>query len=265
MSVRIMGVLNCTPDSFSDGGQYFDSQLALKQAYNMLAAGADIIDVGGESTRPGAEPIPLDEELRRTIPIVHALAAANICVSIDTNKAEVMRQAINSGAKIINDVTALRGDKQSLHVAAQAGDDVTICLMHMQGQPHCMQSKPQYTDVVSEIESFFLQRITVCKAAGINPQRLLLDPGIGFGKTLAHNLTLIRAIPRFKQLGLPLLLGVSRKSFLGTITGANINDREIETAAAVAICCSLGANIIRVHDVKTQTKAAKIGAALYPV
>ncbi|MDX8376624.1 MAG: dihydropteroate synthase [Mariprofundales bacterium] len=265
MSVRIMGVLNCTPDSFSDGGQYLDSQLALEQAHNMLAAGADIIDVGGESTRPGAEIVPLAEELHRTIPIVRALAAADVCVSIDTSKAEVMRQAVDAGAKIINDVTALRGDKQSLRVAAQSGADVEVCLMHMQGKPRCMQSKPQYTDVVSEIEDFFLQRIAVCKASGINPQRLLLDPGIGFGKTLAHNLTLIRAIPRFKKLGLPLLMGVSRKSFLGSITGATTKNREIETAAAVAICCSLGADIIRVHDVKTQTKAATIGSALYPL
>jgi len=226
----------------------------------MWKAGASIIDVGGESTRPGSEAVAENEELARVIPVIEALREKNILVSIDTSKAEVMRQAIASGAVMVNDVTALTGDAASLDMVAEAGVDV--CLMHMRGTPETMQDNVHYGDIMDEIESFLDIRVEACVAAGIREKTILLDPGIGFGKRLEDNLALITAIPRLKRLGFPVLMGVSRKSFLGELTGAEVNDREIETAAAVTACIYGGADVVRVHDVQAQMKTVKVASAV---
>jgi len=254
----MMGVLNCTPDSFSDGGVYTCSDDAVEHAESMWKAGAAIIDVGGESTRPGSEIVPEAEELRRVIPVIEALCGRNIVVSVDTSKAEVMRQAIAAGAVMVNDVTALAGDAASLSVVVAA--NVGVCLMHMRGTPATMQQHVHYDDVVDEVESFFTARVETCIAAGVREEAILLDPGIGFGKRLEDNLALMAAIPRFKKLGFPLLMGVSRKSFLGELTESQVYDREIETAIAVAACIYAGADAVRVHDVETQARAVKMAS-----
>jgi len=256
----IMGVLNCTPDSFSDGGMFACLDDAVGRAEHMWKAGAAIIDVGGESTRPGSEEVPESEELARVIPVIEALCGRDICVSVDTSKAAVMRQAIVAGAAMVNDVTALAGDSASLGVVAEAGVDV--CLMHMRGTPATMQHDVHYDDVVDEVKSFLSSRVDVCIAAGIREDAILLDPGIGFGKNPEDNLALIAAIPRLKKLGFPVLMGVSRKSFLGALTGAAVDDREIETAAAVTACIYAGTDIVRVHDVPAHAKAVKIASAV---
>lgn len=257
----IMGVLNCTPDSFSDGGCHIDPDTAVAHALAMRAAGAAIIDVGGESTRPGSQPVALEEELRRVLPLVAALASAGCHISVDTMKSEVMRQAISAGATMVNDVSALTHDPESLAVVAESGVDV--CLMHMQGVPETMQQSPSYERVVDEVAAYFEQRIEACLAAGIKESAILLDPGIGFGKRLEDNLALIRGTGEFKRrFGLPLLLGLSRKSFIGLLTGAPVEDREIETAVAGAIGISLGADILRVHDVSLQARAIRVASAL---
>ncbi len=257
----IMGVLNCTPDSFSDGGLHMAVEDAVAHGLIMHDQGAALIDVGGESTRPGASPVALDVELERVIPVVAALSEAGVCVSIDTMKAEVMRQAVAAGAKLVNDVSALRHDPDSLAVVADAGVDV--CLMHMQGSPASMQEQPHYDDVVSEVLTFFEQRITACLDAGIGESSILLDPGIGFGKRLQDNLALIMAIGRIRQaFSMPVLLGVSRKSFLGLLTGAETGDREVETAVADAIGILQGADVVRVHDVAIQRRAVRVASAL---
>jgi len=259
--VWIMGVLNCTPDSFSDGGRFVDVEKAVAQGLAMQAAGATIIDVGGESTRPGSKPVPQEDELQRVVPVVKALTQAGCRVSIDTMKAEVMAQAINAGASLVNDVSALSFDPQSLAVVAAAGVDV--CLMHMQGSPETMQDTPGYYGVVEEVATFFEQRIEVCLQAGIAESSIILDPGIGFGKRLEDNLTLIQATSEFKQrFPLPLLLGLSRKSFIAQLTGSPVDDREIETAVAGAIGISQGADILRVHDVALQARAIRVASAL---
>lgn len=256
-----MGVLNCTPDSFSDGGRFGDPERAIRHALSMQQQGAAIIDVGGESTRPGAAQVPLEEELRRVIPVIRRLAAAGCLVSVDTMKAEVMRQAVAAGAMMVNDVSALGFDPDSL--AAVAELDVDVCLMHMQGTPATMQHSPVYQDVLSEVADFFADRIEAALKAGISEDRILLDPGIGFGKRLEDNLQLIANLDRFKQqFGMPLLLGVSRKSFLGALTGMPVEDREIETAVANSIGILLGADVIRVHDVTLQARASKVASAL---
>ncbi|MDX8411062.1 MAG: dihydropteroate synthase [Mariprofundaceae bacterium] len=256
----IMGVLNCTPDSFSDGGKFTDAGAALRHARAMIDADADIIDVGGESTRPGATPVSVDDEIERVIPVVAALAGEGFRVSIDTSKAELMRQALAAGAVMVNDVTALRGDEQALAVVADSGADV--CLMHMQGEPRSMQETPCYDDVVGEVEAFFHQRLEACLRAGIGESSIILDPGIGFGKRQQDNLALIAGLPRFKAMGFPLLLGVSRKSFLGAVTGASAQAREFETAAAVTACVLGGADILRVHDVPAQVRAIRVASAI---
>ena len=261
-SAWVMGVLNCTPDSFSDGGRYTDVEAAVRHGLSMRDAGAAIIDVGGESTRPGASPVSLQQELERVIPVVRALSQAGCPVSIDTAKAEVMRQATDAGAVMVNDVTALTGDGESLDVVAELGVDV--CLMHMQGTPETMQESPRYDDVVREVMHFFEQRIEAALAAGIAEASMLLDPGIGFGKRLEDNLALIGHLRDFKRaFGIPILMGVSRKSFLGMITGNPAGNREIETAAAVSICIANGADMVRVHDVPTQVRAVQVASALY--
>jgi len=256
----IMGVLNCTPDSFSDSGIHTVLDDGVRHAEHMWKAGAAIIDVGGESTRPGAEAVLESEELSRVIPLVEALCGRQMCVSVDTSKAEVMRQAVVAGAVMVNDVTALVGDSASLDVVAEAGVDV--CLMHMRGTPATMQNDVHYDDVVDEVESFLAARVEACVAAGVREDAILLDPGIGFGKQLEDNLALIAAIPHFKRLGFPVLVGVSRKSFLGELTGALVNDREIETAAAVTACIDGGADVVRVHDVSIQAKTVKVASAI---
>jgi len=265
----IMGVLNCTPDSFSDGGQFIESsanqgvdlEAALRQAQAMHEQGAVIIDVGGESTRPGSASVSLEEELKRVVPVVQSLTAKGLSVSIDTTKAEVMRQAIGAGASMVNDVTALRGDPESLSVVAGTGVDV--CLMHMQGTPETMQKSPAYRNVLDEITLFFESRIEACLKAGISEASLLIDPGIGFGKRLEDNLALIANVDVLKQrFGLPVLMGVSRKSFLGDITGSGVASREVETAAAVAIAVFSGSDLLRVHDVETQRKAVDVASRL---
>jgi len=261
-SAWVMGVLNCTPDSFSDGGRYTEVEAAVRHGLAMREAGAAIIDVGGESTRPGASPVPVEQELERVIPVVQALCEAGCPVSVDTTKAEVMRQAVEAGAAMVNDVTALRGDADALPVVADSGVDV--CLMHMRGTPATMQENPGYDDVVREVMHFFEQRIEAALAAGIAEERIVLDPGIGFGKRLEDNLALIGHLRDFKRaFGMPILMGVSRKSFLGMITGSPAEDREIETAAAVSICIANGADMLRVHDVPAQVRAVQVACALY--
>ncbi len=259
--VWIMGVLNCTPDSFSDGGVFFDIETAIAHGLKMHQQGADIIDVGGESTRPGAPSVSLQDELARVIPVIRALSEQGCMVSVDTMKAEVMHQAIDAGANMINDVSALRHDAGSLRVVAQTGVDV--CLMHMQGKPETMQQQPEYQDVVQDVADFFAQRIETCLQAGIQASSIILDPGIGFGKRLEDNLALIRAIPHFKtSFGMPLLLGISRKSFLGQLTGACVGERELETAVAGAMAIAYGTDILRVHDVTQQRRAIRVASAL---
>jgi len=258
--VWLMGVLNCTPDSFSDGGRYADVKAAVRHGLHMWRKGAAIIDVGGESTRPGAQPVPLDEELARTVPVVQALSGEGVFISIDTSKAEVMRQAIVAGARMVNDVSALRADRDAMEIVADAGVDV--CLMHMKGTPRNMQNHPFYTDVVAEVMAFFESRIAACLKGGIRESAIILDPGIGFGKRLADNLALLAAIPRLKQFGFPVLVGLSRKSFLGEITGAPVGDREIETVAADSIAAFCGADMLRVHDIDTHLRAINVAAAM---
>ena len=256
----VMGVLNCTPDSFSDGSTANNPVSLRQKAMIMVEQGAAIIDVGGESTRPDAEPVSLQEELARVIPVIESLPA-EVTVSIDTMKAEVMRQAIAAGANLVNDVSALTFDQDSMGVVADTGVDV--CLMHMQGLPQDMQNNPHYGNVVDDICHYFEQRIHQCVTAGIHASSMILDPGIGFGKTLEHNLQLVANLGLIKErFGFPLLLGASRKSFLGLMTGAEVDDRETETAIASAIGIFCGADIIRVHDCATQSKAAVIGAKL---
>jgi len=256
-----MGVLNCTPDSFSDGGEHLAGSEAQAHGLRMHAEGAAIIDVGGESTRPGASIVSEAEELRRVLPPIRALAAVGIPVSIDTMKAEVMRQALAAGAAMVNDVSALTHDPQSLEVVAASGAEV--CLMHMQGRPATMQEDPRYGEVVSEVGAYFESRIEACVRAGIAEHSILLDPGIGFGKRLQDNLALVANLDLFKRrFGMPLLLGVSRKSFLGTLTGLPVHDREVETAVAGGIGIFQGADVVRVHDVARQLRAAVVAAAI---
>ncbi|MDQ6973586.1 MAG: dihydropteroate synthase [Mariprofundaceae bacterium] len=259
--VWMMGVLNCTPDSFSDGGQFIDVNKAIQQGIHMHQLGANVIDVGGESTRPGASIVPIQEELRRVIPVVESLSKAGCHVSIDTRKSEVMQAAVKAGACMINDVTALSFDEYSLQVAASSGVDV--CLMHMQGTPENMQESPFYQDVMQDVLNFFEARIEACLQAGMQQSSLILDPGIGFGKRLQDNLYLIMHLDVLKDyFNLPILLGVSRKSLIASLTDAPINDRELETAVLDALGIYLGADGVRVHDIAYQQRANRVAAAL---
>ncbi len=243
-----MGVLNVTPDSFFDGGKYLDIDSAIKQAQLMVAQGADIIDIGGESTRPGAETITIDEELERTIPVIEALfEQVRIPISIDTSKPEVMQQAVFAGASLINDVNALQADG-GLEMAARL--DCDVCLMHRRGNTKTMQNKPIYNDVVEEIGRFFTQRLEVCSNFGIKRDKIILDPGFGFGKTLIHNLEILKRLGEFKNFGLPLLVGISRKSMIGALLNdRDVDDRLIGSTVATIMAVQKGANIVRVHDV----------------
>ncbi len=258
----IMGVLNVTPDSFSDGGSYFDPAAALNHARDMIADGADIIDVGGESTRPGSEPVSVEEELRRVCPVIRAIRAeSDVLISIDTSKALVAEEAVKAGADIINDVTGLTGDPAMPEVATRSG--AGIVLMHMQGEPRTMQVAPHYEDVVAEVREFLRQRISLALSYGMAAERLAIDPGIGFGKTQEHNLALLRETARFAKLDRPVLIGVSRKSFLGRITGStSIEDRAWPAVAVTSFCREAGAHIFRVHEPKPHREALRMTEAI---
>ncbi len=261
----VMGVLNCTPDSFSDGGQFLDVETAVQYGLAMWKSGASIIDVGGESTRPGAKPVGEEEELRRVMPVIKALRMQGCKISIDTRHAIVMDQAVQAGACMINDVSALLFDDKSLDVAVHAVADakVSVCLMHMRGTPETMQQLPKYRDVLSEVLAFFDHCLERCLSAGIESSSLLLDPGIGFGKSLEDNLVLIANIGVLKEhFGLPILLGVSRKSFIGSLTGASVDERELESAVAAGIGIFQGVDGVRVHDVGSQYRACQMASAL---
>ncbi|MGE6448172.1 MULTISPECIES: dihydropteroate synthase [unclassified Pseudoalteromonas] len=245
----IMGIVNVTPDSFSDGGQFLNTTAALSHAMQLLDDGATILDIGGESTRPGAPDVSLEDELKRVIPIIKAIREQSDCViSIDTSKAEVMRQAIEAGADIVNDVRALQ-EPGAIDVVAQF-PEVAVCLMHMQGQPRSMQHAPHYNDLAGEINDFFSQRIAACEAAGIKQSQLILDPGFGFGKTLKHNYQILAQFNDYAKLGLPLLAGLSRKSMIGNLLNRDTDDRLAGSLAGALIAAQNGAHIIRVHDVK---------------
>lgn len=257
----VMGILNITPDSFSDGGRYLDREAALAHARRMRAEGATIIDVGAESTRPGAAEISVQEELDRSLPVVEALVAElDVVVSVDTSTPELMREAAARGAGFINDVRALQRPG-SLEAAAATG--LPVCLMHMKGEPATMQLQPFYEDVVAELQSFFAGRIAACAAAGIDASRIVLDPGFGFGKTLDHNLTLLARLSRFRELGCPLLVGLSRKSMLSSLLGGVPVSERLHAGLAAAVAAVLnGASIIRTHDVKATVDALVVAAAL---
>ncbi len=241
-----MGIVNVTPDSFSDGGKFLDPGRARDRAMQLLEEGADILDIGGESSRPGAQPVETDEELRRVLPVLEQLVTLPVPISIDTCKPEVMRHAITAGASMINDIFALRA---SGAMAVIASEHVAVCLMHMQGDPRTMQQAPNYCDVVAEVEAFLIERATAALAAGVARERIVLDPGFGFGKTVQHSLELIRALPRLRESGFPLLAGLSRKSLLGKIVGREKAERVYASAAAAMLAVQRGAAIIRTHDV----------------
>jgi dihydropteroate synthase len=252
-----MGVINVTPDSFSDGGVHLDPDVAADAARAMLADGAAIVDVGGESTRPGSDGVTLDEELRRVVPVLERLQG-EVPISIDTAKAEVARRALALGAELVNDITALRGDPDLAGVVADAG--AYICLMHMQGEPRTMQVEPRYDDVVSEVAAFLEERLAAAVDAGIREERICVDPGIGFGKTVEHNLELIRGLDALAALGRPVLVGISRKSTLRRLTGSD--DLVAASVAAAVLAFKRGAAILRVHDVKPHVDALAVAGAL---
>jgi len=252
----VMGVLNVTPDSFSDGGAWIGPDRAVRHARDMVREGADLIDVGGESTRPRSRPVPAAEEIRRVVPVIERLAGEKILVSIDTSKAAVAAAAFRAGAKILNDVTALRGDPAMARTAARA--KVAVVLMHMKGTPRTMQRNPEYGDVVEEILEFFREILRNAWRAGIERDKMILDPGIGFGKSPEHNLEILRRLDEFRSLGLPLAIGTSRKSFIGRALGRRVDDRVSGTAATVAAAILRGADLIRVHDVREMTDVARM-------
>ena len=257
---RVMGILNVTPDSFSDGGRFQSRPAALERAQAMVAAGADLIDIGGESTRPGAQPVPLTEELARVIPVVAALAGSlAVPISVDTSKPEVMRAAVAAGAGLINDVCALRAPG-ALETAARLG--VPVCLMHLLGEPGTMQAAPSYGDVVAEVRAFLAARVDACIRVGIPRERLLIDPGFGFGKTLAHNLALLAHLEVFTDLGVPVLVGLSRKSMAGALTGRPPGERLAASLAAGLLAVQRGALILRVHDVAETRDALLVWEAV---
>ncbi len=258
---KVMAVLNLTPDSFSDGGRIASLDDAVNRAVELVALGADLLDLGGESSRPGAEPVPVDEELRRVIPTIEAVASrVAVPVSIDTTKPEVARQALEAGAVIINDISALEADPAMRDVAASTG--AGIVLMHMRGNPRTMQIDPRYDDVVGEICDYLARRIEWAEAGGIPRDRIAIDPGIGFGKTTAHNLETLRNLHRFASLGCVILVGTSRKGFLGKITGRALSERATASAVSSLAACVAGASVARVHDVAPLVDAIRVWTAL---
>ena len=257
---RVMGIVNVTPDSFSDGGRFESADKAVQHALALVEEGADILDIGGESTRPGATPVSLEDELQRVIPVIERLAKeARVPLSIDTYKPEVMRAAIEAGVDIVNDIRALQEPGAMETVAAS---NAGVCLMHMQGTPQTMQMDPQYDDAVAEVKAFLAERLKAVVAAGIQEERVVLDPGFGFGKRTVHNLQLLRELPGFDELRRPLLVGLSRKSVLGQLTGGDIYVRLHASIAASVISAMKGAKIIRVHDVKATADALKVVSAV---
>ena len=251
----VMGIVNVTPDSFSDGGQHLQREAAIVHAQQLISDGADIIDIGGESTRPGAQSVGVQEELDRVLPIIEALRGITVPISIDTCKPEVMCAAIAAGAQMVNDINALQDAAATNAIAAT---NVAVCLMHKQGTPQTMQQQPEYADVVAEVRDFLRERIAAAETAGIGRERVVVDPGFGFGKTLAHNLDLLRGLDAFCALGVPVLAGLSRKSMLGAITGQDVNHRVSASVAAALIAVQRGAAIVRVHDVRETVDALKI-------
>ncbi|MCG2709880.1 MAG: dihydropteroate synthase [Thermodesulfovibrionales bacterium] len=258
----LMGILNVTPDSFSDGGRYFDRTLAIKRAYEMVEEGADIIDIGGESTRPGSEPVPLQEEIARTIPVIEEISKKiKVPISIDTYKAEVAKRALDAGASIVNDISGLRFDPEMPKVVSQY--KVPVVIMHIKGTPKNMQANPQYEALIPEVMDYLRESIRLAVESGIAEDKIIIDPGIGFGKTYDHNLEIIKKLREFTLLEKPLLVGPSRKAFIGKILGdAPASERLEGTAAAVAISILNGANIIRVHDVKEMKRVALVADAV---
>ena len=256
----VMGVLNVTPDSFSDGGRFAERDAAMRHARRMIEEGAAIIDIGGESTRPGAAPASLDEELERVVPVIEALRRESPAfISIDTSKAEVMRAACEAGADIINDVRALREPDALLTAArTRAG----LCLMHMKGEPRTMQAAPSYDDVLGEVSAFLAERVAACRAAGIESARIAVDPGFGFGKRVVDNLALLKHLGQLETLGVPLVVGLSRKSMLAKITGRDIDERSAGSIALAAIAVLNGARIVRAHDVAATVDAIRVAAAV---
>jgi dihydropteroate synthase len=258
--VKLMGVVNVTPDSFSDGGLYLDPEAAISHGEELARAGAEILDVGGESTRPGAAEVPPEEELRRVEPVVAGLAGSDAAISIDTSKRSVAEAALDAGAEIVNDVTALRGDPGMAALCAERG--ATVVLMHMAGTPRTMQDEQRYGDVVDDVKAFLAARVGAATAAGIAEQRIWLDPGIGFGKTAEHNLELLRRLGELRELGRPLVVGTSRKSFIGRVDGSEAGERLGGTIASSVLAAAEGAEILRVHDVAEVGQAMAVAAAI---
>jgi len=256
---RVMGILNVTPDSFFDGGSHVEFARALDHARAMIADGADIVDIGGESTRPGALPVPEAAELARVLPLVEALAAEDAVVSVDTRKPAVMRAALAAGAAMVNDVRALR-ERGALEIVAAS--EAAVCLMHMQGDPRTMQAAPRYADIVHDVRNFLVERALTCEASGIARNRIVIDPGFGFGKTQAHNLVLLRSLDVLCATGYPVLAGISRKSTIGQITGRDAGDRLAGSLAAALAAVARGARIVRVHDVRETVDALKVWRAI---
>lgn len=257
---KVMGVLNVTPDSFSDGGRFMHLEAALTQARKMVQAGASVIDVGGESTRPGSDPVPVQVELDRVLPVIEAIVESlDVAVSIDTSKPEVMREAVAAGASLVNDIFSLRLEG-ALEEAARL--DTAVCLMHMQGEPRTMQSAPHYDDVTAEVRAFLEERVAACLRAGIERERITVDPGFGFGKTAGHNVELLAGLRRLHALELPLTVGLSRKSTLGNLTGRPVEERMPAGVAAAVLAVERGAQIVRTHDVAPTVDAIRVAVAI---
>lgn len=260
MIPKLMGVVNVTPDSFSDGGLYLDPEVAIRHGEGLARAGAEILDVGGESTRPGAEEVDVEEELRRVVPVIEGLRGIEAQISVDTSKASVAAAALDAGAEIVNDVTALRGDPEMAGLCANC--EATVVLMHMLGTPRTMQRDPVYEDVVEDVKAFLAERVEVAVAAGIAEERIWLDPGIGFGKTAEHNLELLRRLAELRELGRPLVIGTSRKSFIGRVDGSDAGERLGGTIASSVLAAAEGAEVLRVHDVAEVRQAMAVTTAI---
>lgn len=254
-----MGVVNVTPDSFSDGGLFADSAEAIAHARKLVDEGADIVDIGGESTRPGAAPVSLDAERRRVLPVITGLSGCGIPIAVDTRKTDLMREALAAGASMVNDINALRAEGA---LEALAATDAAVCLMHMRGDPRTMQDAPSYDDVVREVRDFLRGRVEAAEGAGIGRDRIVIDPGFGFGKTLEHNLDLLRGLREFAQLGTAVLAGLSRKTMLGRLTGREVGGRVYASVAAALVAVEKGAQIVRVHDVAATRDALAVWQAV---